>query len=157
MLGLAPSRGEARPPQGAQEARGLTAAVFSARLAGGSGEAGLHPQHKSAEEEPPLSHPQWLPRLESCMPLPHQQTMPCLRVSVYSQVEYSIRVIRHVPAKTLQSCPTLCDPLDSSPPGFSVRGILQARILEWEAIPFSRISSQGWNLCLLCLLYWQVG
>ena len=36
-----------------------------------------------------------------------------------------------------QSCPTLCDPMDSSPPDSSVHGILQARILEWVAIPFS--------------------
>ena len=43
----------------------------------------------------------------------------------------------HVCAVT-QSCPTLCDPLDCSPPGSSVHGILQARILEWAAIPFSR-------------------
>ena len=41
------------------------------------------------------------------------------------------------PAKSLQSCPTLCDPLDGSPPGFSVPGILQARTLEWVAISFS--------------------
>ena len=40
-------------------------------------------------------------------------------------------------AKSLQSCPTLCDPIDSSPPGSSVPGILQARILEWTAIYFS--------------------
>ena len=44
-------------------------------------------------------------------------------------------------AKSLQSCPTLCDAMDSSPPGSSVYGILQARILEWVAIPFSRGSS----------------
>ena len=37
-----------------------------------------------------------------------------------------------------QSCPTLCDPTDCSPPGSSVHGLLQARILEWVAIPFSR-------------------
>jgi len=36
------------------------------------------------------------------------------------------------------SCLTLCDPMDHSPPGSSVHGILQARILEWVAIPFSR-------------------
>ena len=36
-----------------------------------------------------------------------------------------------------QSCPTLCDPMDCGPPGSSVRGIFQARILEWIAIPFS--------------------
>ena len=40
-----------------------------------------------------------------------------------------------------QLCPTPCDPMDCSPPGFSVHGILQARILEWVAIPFSRRSS----------------
>ena len=40
-----------------------------------------------------------------------------------------------------QSCPTLCDPKDGGPPGSSVRGIFQARILQWVAIPFSRGSS----------------
>ena len=40
-------------------------------------------------------------------------------------------------AKLLQSCPTLCDPIDSSPPGSPVPGILQARTLEWVAISFS--------------------
>ena len=40
-------------------------------------------------------------------------------------------------AKSLQSCPTLCDPIDGSPPGFSVPEILQARTLEWVAISFS--------------------
>ena len=40
-------------------------------------------------------------------------------------------------AESLQSCPTLCDPIDGSPPGSPVPGILQARILEWVAIPFS--------------------
>ena len=40
-------------------------------------------------------------------------------------------------AKSLQSCLTLCDPTDGSPPGSSVPGILQARILEWAAISFS--------------------
>ena len=40
-------------------------------------------------------------------------------------------------AKSLQSCPTLCNPTDSSPPGFPVPGILQARTLEWVAISFS--------------------
>ena len=40
-------------------------------------------------------------------------------------------------AKSLQSCPTLCDPMDSSPPGSPIPGILQARTLEWVAISFS--------------------
>ena len=42
-------------------------------------------------------------------------------------------------AKLLQSCLTPCDPMDYNPPGSSVHGILQARILEWVAIPFSRL------------------
>ena len=41
-------------------------------------------------------------------------------------------------AKSLQSCPTLCDPIDGSPPGSHVPGILQARTLEWVAISFSK-------------------
>ena len=45
-------------------------------------------------------------------------------------------------AKLLQSCLTLCDPIDSSPLGFPVPGISQARILEWVAIAFSRRSSR---------------
>ena len=40
-------------------------------------------------------------------------------------------------AKSFQSCPTLCDPIDGSPPGSPVPGILQARTLEWVAISFS--------------------
>ena len=45
-------------------------------------------------------------------------------------------------AKLLQSNPNLCDPVNCSPPGSSVHGILQARILEWVAVPSSRRSSQ---------------
>ena len=44
--------------------------------------------------------------------------------------------------KVAQSCPTLCDPMDHSPPSSSVHGILQARILEWVAVPFFTGSSQ---------------
>ena len=40
-------------------------------------------------------------------------------------------------AQSLQSCPTLCDPMDGSPPGSSIPGIVQARVLEWVAIAFS--------------------
>ena len=62
-----------------------------------------------------------------------------------------------VHAKSLQSCLTLCNTLDSSPPGSSVHGILQARILEWVAMPSSRGSSRlGDRTCLShCLLHWQ--
>ena len=47
-------------------------------------------------------------------------------------------------AKSLQSCPTLCDPIDGSPPGSTVPGILQARTLEWVAISFS--SAWKWKV-----------
>ena len=47
-------------------------------------------------------------------------------------------------AKSLQSCPTLCDPRDGSPPGSPVPGILQARTLEWVAISFS--NAQKWKV-----------
>ena len=40
-------------------------------------------------------------------------------------------------AKSLQSCPTLCDPIDGSPPGSAIPGVFQARTLEWVAISFS--------------------
>ena len=60
-------------------------------------------------------------------------------------------IVYHVPggpifsaaaaAKSLQSCPTLCDPIDGSPPGSPVPGILQARTLDWVAISFSN----AWN------------
>ena len=55
-------------------------------------------------------------------------------------------------AKSYQSCPTLCNPLDGSPPGSPVPGILQARILEWVAISFSNVWK--WNVkwsCSACL------
>ena len=64
--------------------------------------------------------------------------------------------------KSLQSCPTLCDPMDYSLPGSSVHGILQARIQEWVTMPSSKGSSQprditqGSNSHLLCLLHWQM-
>ena len=61
-------------------------------------------------------------------------------VLVYAGREGKLRI--SVCFKVSESCLTLCDPRDCSPPGFSVHGILQARILEWVAIPFSRGSSQ---------------
>ena len=45
-------------------------------------------------------------------------------------------------SEVAQSCPTLCDPMDCSPPGSPVYGVFQARVLEWDAISFSRESSQ---------------
>ena len=58
-----------------------------------------------------------------------------------------VRISRAVCARSLQSCPTLCEPMDCSPPGSSVHGILQARILEYTAVLFSRetFPTQGSN------------
>ena len=50
---------------------------------------------------------------------------------------FLIYALNAAAAKSLQLCPTLCDPIDSSPPGSAVPGILQARTLEWVAISFS--------------------
>ena len=54
-------------------------------------------------------------------------------------------------AKSLQSCPTLCDPIDSSPPGFAIPGIVQARTLEWFAISFS--NAWKWKGKVKSLIY----
>ena len=63
-----------------------------------------------------------------------------LRFSVRSHWPWFV-LWGHAHLLVTQSCPTICDRMDCSPPGFSVLGILQARILEWIAIPFSRGSS----------------
>ena len=72
----------------------------------------------------------WLPLSRTTpLPGPHRELLTVKRKVKESQSEVA------------QSCPTLCDPVDCSPPGSSVHGILQARILEWVAISFSRESS----------------
>ena len=58
--------------------------------------------------------------------------------------EYPAAAAAAAAAKSLQSCPTLCDPIDGSPPGSPVPGILQARTLEWVAISFS--SAWKWKV-----------
>ena len=62
--------------------------------------------------------------------------LQCMKVK--SESEDAHLYVAAAAAKLLQSCPTLCDPIDGSPLGFSVHGILQARVLEWGAIAFSR-------------------
>ena len=56
----------------------------------------------------------------------------CIKCIVY--IKY---IIMYTAAKSLQSCPTLCDPIDGNPRGSPIPGILQARTLEWVAISFS--------------------
>jgi len=62
-------------------------------------------------------------------------------VEAHTHTEFPSRILTVLwaaaAAKSLQSCPTLCDPIDSSPPGSAIPGILQARTLEWVAISFS--------------------
>ena len=61
----------------------------------------------------------------------------CLPLAICSCKAIRMSTAAAAAAKSLQSCPTLCNPIDSSPPGSRVPGILQARILEWVAISFS--------------------
>ena len=60
-------------------------------------------------------------------------------------------------AKSLQSCPTLCDPIDGSPPGSPVPGILQARILEWVAISSSNAWKWKWSRSVMSDSSWPRG
>ena len=61
---------------------------------------------------------------------------------IYDYYYAAALISTEVKSEVAQSCPTLCDPMDCSLPGFSVHGIFQARILKWVAISFSRRSSQ---------------
>ena len=65
-----------------------------------------------------------------------------MQIQVYIQIYIRIcfcACVAATAAKSLQSYPTLCDPIDGSPPGSLVPGILQARTLEWVAISFSNV------------------
>ena len=64
----------------------------------------------------------------------------CTKMVIFKNELEKILITKHAAAaaaKSLQSCLTLCDPIDGSPPGSPVPGILQARALEWVAIAFS--------------------
>ena len=78
----------------------------------------------------------------------------CIFLSAFLCISYSC----YVPASSLQSWLTLCNSMLWCPPGSSVHGILQARILELVAVPSSRGSSQprDWTQ-VSCLLHWQAG
>ena len=77
----------------------------------------------------------------------HSSKASILQCSAFFKVKSSHpymttgKTIALTAAKSLQSCPTLCDPIDGSPPGSSVLGILQARILEWTASSFSNFNN----------------
>ena len=87
------------------------------------------------------------------------QDQPCI-TNAPMEYLYSVFFFPVHGVLVTQSCPTLCDPMDYSPPGSFVHGILQARILEWVAILFSRGSSQPrdwtWVSCIWgrCFTIW---
>ena len=89
------------------------------------------------------------PRQEywSGLPFPSPRDLPDPGTEATSSTLTGKFFTINLPGKVLvaQSCLTLCDPMDYSLPSFSVHGILQARILEWVAIPFSRGSSRARN------------
>ena len=70
-------------------------------------------------------------------PLMHPLIITILLEIMIGKVAKSRIMSTAAAAKSLQSCPTLCDPIDGSLPGFPIPGILQARTLEWVAISFS--------------------
>ena len=66
----------------------------------------------------------------------------------------TVSLVNNCESEVTQSCPTLCDPVDCSPPGSSIHGILLARILAWVAVSSSRGSSQPRNP-IHVYLHWQ--
>ena len=86
-----------------------------------------------------------------CLLITFADSETCFYWYVKDFEEFSTTVCVH--AKSLQSCPTLYDPMDCSPLGFSVHGILQARILAWVAMPSSRGSSQPRDRILVFCVY----
>ena len=83
--------------------------------------------------------------LQQEKPLQWKACAPQQRVAPTRSKQRKPRAVlktQHVRAQSLQSCSTLCDPMDCSPPGSSDHGILQARVLEWVSISFSGGSSR---------------
>ena len=87
-----------------------------------------------------------IPIHQQCIPGIDLTCLRCIILFIYWWIQYANFPWRFLclcsmrnaaAAKSLQSCPTLCDPIDGSPPGSPIPGILQARTLEWVAISFS--------------------
>ena len=77
-------------------------------------------------------------------------TVQCMKIcchlgpGLYLQSGFTLEGLTLKVSEVIQSCPTLCDPMDCSLPGSSVHGSLQARILEWVAISFTNEISSSW-------------
>ena len=101
---------------------------------------------KASKFELCKSHPHWT--CTRCSTVPFSQTM-----AFVTFLKIFLRACVH--AQSLQLCPILCNPMDYSPPVFSVHGILQERILGWVAMPSFQgfFPTQGSHLHLLQLLY----
>ena len=101
-----------------------------------------------------FAFPWWSVRL-STFSCTHWPVVWLLKAMMFFHYAWPLKVWRRnlpLRAHSLQLCPTLCDPMDHNPPGSSVHGILQARILEWVALPSSRGSSPPWHLtCISCI------
>ena len=91
------------------------------------------------------------------LPWPAQDSLSMTTTQVPFHSENISQLGQHV-FSVAQSRPTLCDPMDCGLPGFCVHEISQARILEWVAIPFSRVSSQSMDQthisCVSCIGRW---
>ena len=104
------------------------------------------PRARALQEEKPLQSEPRAPQLESspCSlqqeKTPSQQQRPAqpkVKNKCFKEGYAHLNAAAAAAAKSPQSCLTLCDPIDGSPPGSSVHGIFQARVLEWVAIAFS--------------------
>ena len=97
------------------------------------------------------------PWLIPCQEQPHQAnpfTLMSSGMMMNTIMFVSLHIFLQSPclrAKLLQSCPTLCDPVNHSPAGSSVHGILQARLLEWVAMPSSRGSQLSFKIAIKCI------
>ena len=91
----------------------------------------------------PVNIQGWFPYLTTFLHITTLLLIPYFQLSkwYYDQLSPNPKSHSHsaTAAKLLQSCPTLCDPIDGSPPGSAIPGILQARTLEWVAISFSNV------------------
>ena len=122
--------------------------IQTCRCQRGGDTGDLHWQFRISRCE--LSHKEWI-------------NNEVLRDSIGNYIQYSVInqngkeyekeyiIYAAAAAKALQSCPTLCDPIDGSPPGFAIPGILQARTLEWVAISFS--NAWKWKVKVKSLIY----
>ena len=122
---------------------------------------GIEPRSPTLQADSSPAEPPGKPKNTGVGSLPLLQRIPLTQGSnwglphcrwILHQLSCQGSPIAHGESEVTQSCPTLCDPVDCSLPGFSIHGTLQARILEWVTISFSRGSSRlrdrTWVSCI---------